>query len=70
MPFDIGFGEILVIAIVSLVVFGGRLPEVGRALGQSLMEFKKGLMGMGRELGEDAEEKEKAGDGPPPPKDG
>ncbi len=35
--------EIIVIAIVALLLFGRRLPEVGRSLGRGIIEFKKGL---------------------------
>ena len=49
MPFNLGFGEILVVLVVALLVFGGRLPEVGRSLGRSLTEFKKGLKDLGKE---------------------
>lgn len=49
MPFNLGLGEVLVILLVALLVFGGRLPEVGRSLGRGLVEFKKGLKGVGDE---------------------
>jgi len=49
---SLGPGEMLVIAIVALLVFGSRLPEVGRSLGRGLMEFKKGLSGVKDELDE------------------
>ncbi len=40
MP-DVGVPELLLILIVVLVVFGpGKLPEVGRALGNALREFR------------------------------
>ncbi len=35
--------QLLVVAIIGLLVFGKRLPEVAKSLGQSLAEFKKGL---------------------------
>jgi len=38
-----GWGEMLVIAFVGLLIFGRRLPEVGRSLGRSIVEFKKGV---------------------------
>lgn len=41
---DIGFGELLVIVTVALVVFGpGRLPELGRAAGRALREFRHAI---------------------------
>ena len=40
--FNVGFSEMLVIGIVALVVFGPKkLPEIGRALGRGLREFRK-----------------------------
>ena len=39
---DIGFPELLVIFIIVLVLFGpGKLPDVGKAIGEALRGFKK-----------------------------
>ncbi len=45
-----GFGEWLIIAAIGLLFFGKRLPEVGRGLGRSIVEFKKGLKGIEDEI--------------------
>jgi sec-independent protein translocase protein TatA len=40
----IGLSELIVILLVVLVLFGAkRLPELARALGDSIKAFKKGL---------------------------
>ena len=39
----LGWGEIVLIVLALIVVFGARrIPEIARALGKSLSEFKKG----------------------------
>jgi sec-independent protein translocase protein TatA len=36
----------LLLGGIALVLFGKRLPEVGRSLGKGIVEFKKGLAGI------------------------
>ena len=39
---NLGFWEVLIIAMVVLLVFGAkRLPEIGQSLGKGIREFKK-----------------------------
>ena len=43
---SLGFGEILLILIFALFIFGPKkLPEIGRAAGKTLKEFKNALEG-------------------------
>lgn len=43
---NIGFTEILVILVIALIFFGPKkLPEMGKAIGSAVTEFKKGLSG-------------------------
>lgn len=45
-PNMIGSGEILVILVVILILFGGkRLPEFAQSLGKGIREFKKACYG-------------------------
>lgn len=56
--FGIGIPELILIVVIGLVFFGpGRLPELGRALGNSINEFKKAL---GGPRIDDAESKKKS----------
>lgn len=41
-----GPAELVVIALFGLLIFGKRLPDVGKSLGKSIVEFKKGLKGI------------------------
>ena len=45
-----GGAEWIVIAAIGLLLFGKRLPEVGRSLGKGIVEFKKGLKGVEEEV--------------------
>jgi sec-independent protein translocase protein TatA len=38
--------EWLILLALGLLLFGRRLPEVGRSLGKGIVEFKKGLSGI------------------------
>ncbi|MBC2582951.1 twin-arginine translocase TatA/TatE family subunit [Clostridium sp. DJ247] len=38
----IGFPELIIILVIALVIFGpGKLPSVGKSIGESIKEFKK-----------------------------
>lgn len=39
----IGTPELIIIAALGLLIFGRKLPEVGRSVGKAIVEFKRGL---------------------------
>ncbi|MEI6625338.1 MAG: twin-arginine translocase TatA/TatE family subunit [Thermoleophilia bacterium] len=46
MPFDFGIGEIAIVLVIGLLVFGPKkLPELGRGLGSGMRDFRRGLSG-------------------------
>lgn len=47
---SLGPMEMMVVMIVAVLLFGKRLPEVGRSVGKGLVEFKKGLRGIEDDL--------------------
>lgn len=63
-----GWGELLIIAFVGLLLFGRRLPEVGRSLGKGIVEFKKGLRGIEDDI-EEASSRPSSTDRVLPPSD-
>ena len=51
--FGISAGEFIIILIVGLIVFGpSKLPEVGRAIGKGLREFRKAQAALSQTLNE------------------
>jgi sec-independent protein translocase protein TatA len=42
--------EIVIILVIALLLFGRRLPQVGRSVGQTIVQFKKGMREVKSEL--------------------
>ncbi len=47
--------EVVVVIVVLILLFGKRLPEVGKSLGKGFVEFKKGVKGIEREVNVDVD---------------
>ncbi len=47
---NLGPWEWMLILVLGLLIFGKRLPEVGKSLGKGIVEFKKGLKGVDDEI--------------------
>ncbi len=47
---NIGPMEMIIVMGIAVLLFGKRLPEVGRSLGKGIVEFKKGLNGVADEF--------------------
>jgi sec-independent protein translocase protein TatA len=58
MP-NLGFGEILLILVLALVIFGPRrLPEMGRSIGRSMREFRRAASDLRAEIETDMDVEE------------
>ncbi|CAG7657797.1 twin-arginine translocase TatA/TatE family subunit [Paenibacillus allorhizosphaerae] len=61
---NIGFGELLLIGLIALLLFGpNKLPELGRSLGKTIREFKQGARDL---LGDEQETPRERKDVTPP----
>src|SRR3954471_5821337 len=60
-----GMAEWILIAAFGLLIFGKRLPEVGRSLGKGIVEFKKGLKGVEDDIEEQSGKSDKGGEAKP-----
>ena len=48
--FGLGMQEMLILLVVGVLLFGRKLPDIGRSLGKTIVEFKKGFNGMEEEI--------------------
>ncbi len=56
----IGPGELLLILLIALIIFGpGKLPELGRALGRSIREFREATRDVTTQITRELREAEK-----------
>ncbi|MGD9689284.1 MAG: twin-arginine translocase TatA/TatE family subunit [Phycisphaerales bacterium] len=62
---NIGMTEWIIILVIMLLLFGRRLPEVGKSLGKGIVEFKKGLKGVEEEIEQQSNQRT-APPAPPP----
>ncbi len=49
---NLGLQEMIMLGALGILLFGKRLPEVGRSIGKGIVEFKKGLAGVDDEVNE------------------
>jgi sec-independent protein translocase protein TatA len=47
---NLGPMEMMIVGIIAVLMFGKRLPEVGKSIGKGIVEFRKGLNGLGDEI--------------------
>ena len=58
--FNFAMGDLVVILLIVLLLFGAsRLPEIARALGKSIKEFKKGAKEVKDDIQDSTKEEEK-----------
>lgn len=56
----IGFPELIIILVIALVIFGpGKLPSVGKSIGESIKEFKKATNELSKDSSDTAKTEDK-----------
>lgn len=49
----LGAGELIIILIIVLVIFGpSKLPQIGKSMGEAIKEFRKGTASVEKEIKE------------------
>lgn len=66
--FSPGPAEMIVVMVIGVLLFGGKLPEIMRSLGRGVVEFRKGLHGVPDETGPPERSAAAYGDEPEAPK--
>ena len=60
LMFNLGFWEIVIIALVVLLIFGGKkIPELMKGLGKGVKNFKEGMKDVEEDVNEIKKEIEK-----------
>ena len=55
---NVGAGEIIIIALVVLLIFGGKkIPELMKGIGKGVRSFKEGVSGIEKDIEEAGNEK-------------
>lgn len=55
---NIGAGEIIIVALIVLLLFGGKkIPELMRGLGKGVKSFKDGMSEIEKEINDEGESK-------------
>ena len=67
MPFNLSTGEILVLLVVAVMVFGGKLPDVARKVGRGLTQFRRGMAEEMRKIDDATRPSPPSREDPPPP---
>lgn len=57
---NIGFPGLILILVIALIIFGpNKLPEIGRAVGKSMREFKNATQGLTDDIKKEINEDKK-----------
>ena len=57
---NLGTGEIIIIALVLLLLFGGKkIPELMRGIGKGVRNFKEGMNEIDKDINKDVEASDK-----------
>jgi sec-independent protein translocase protein TatA len=62
--FGLNPGELMIVAVIAILLFGSKLPEVAKSLGGSYREFRRGLNDMQKQFQDVEREVTRAIDAP------